>query len=121
MHKIKEGPADKSYGIHVAQLAELPEELINRANEILLALEQNDQPIIPISNPTAKPEHTKVEKVMEEDAQLSFFDAPKEAIKVELNTKEKKILEKIKDIDILDLTPLQAINTLYELQKKLKN
>lgn len=121
LHKIKEGPADKSYGIHVAQLAELPEELINRANEILLALEQNDQPIIPISNSTQKPVPSKEQKVLEEDAQLSFFDAPKETIKIELTTKEKRILEKIKDIDILDLTPLQAINTLYELQKKLKN
>ena len=42
LHKIKEGPADKSYGIHVAQLADLPKELINRANEILTALEQSD-------------------------------------------------------------------------------
>ncbi len=43
LHKIKEGPADKSYGIHVAKLAELPEEVIVRANEILLTLEKNDE------------------------------------------------------------------------------
>ena len=48
LHKIKEGPADKSYGIHVAKLAELPEELINRANEILTALEQTDDQTVPV-------------------------------------------------------------------------
>ncbi|MDP4171068.1 MAG: DNA mismatch repair protein MutS, partial [Bacillota bacterium] len=47
LHKIKEGPADKSYGIHVAQLAELPDELIKRANEILLSLEDPAQHAVP--------------------------------------------------------------------------
>ena len=45
LHKIKEGPTDKSYGIHVAKLAELPIELINRANEILASLENQDKNI----------------------------------------------------------------------------
>jgi DNA mismatch repair protein MutS len=115
LHKIKEGPADKSYGIHVAQLAELPAELIDRANEILTALEQSDaQPVTP------KPEVVKVVEPQEQPAQLSFFDEPKEAKKQELTSKEKRVLEKMKELDILDLTPLQAINLLYELQKKLK-
>ncbi|WP_223588327.1 DNA mismatch repair protein MutS [Neobacillus bataviensis] len=112
LHKIKEGPADKSYGIHVAQLAELPAELIDRANEILTALEQPEAvQIVPV----------KVEaKVVEKPAQLSFFDEPQEPKKPELSTKEKKVLDKIKELDLLDVTPLQAINMLYELQKKLK-
>ncbi|SFA72798.1 MULTISPECIES: DNA mismatch repair protein MutS [unclassified Bacillus (in: firmicutes)] len=129
LHKIKEGAADKSYGIHVAQLAELPEELIERANEILLSLEQQDQQgAAKIQPSSAKKEKAKplqpVEtvKIQDEDAQLSFFDATVTPTpKVELNTKEKKIVEQIKGLDILDLTPLQAINTLYELQKKLKS
>ncbi|MGG3466737.1 DNA mismatch repair protein MutS [Neobacillus pocheonensis] len=112
LHKIKEGPADKSYGIHVAQLAELPAELIERANEILTALEQPDVvQAVPI----------KVEaRVVEQPAQLSFFDEPKDPKKQELSSKEKKVLDKIKELDLLDVTPLQAINMLYELQKKLK-
>nr|WP_263327845.1 DNA mismatch repair protein MutS [Neobacillus sp. Marseille-Q6967] len=117
LHKIKEGPADKSYGIHVAQLAELPKELIYRANEILTALEHSDPPT-PVTN---KAQATCEEKkVQEQAAQLSFFDEPKETKKPELTSKEKRVLEKMKEIDILDLTPLQAINVLYELQKKLK-
>jgi DNA mismatch repair protein MutS len=110
LHKIKEGPADKSYGIHVAQLAELPAELIQRANEILTALEKSDETVV-----------LPVVKTTEQQAQLSFFDEqPAESRKHEPTAKEKKVLEKIKDLDILDMTPLQAMNLLYELHKKLK-
>jgi DNA mismatch repair protein MutS len=118
LHKIKEGPADKSYGIHVAQLAGLPSELISRANEILTALEQSD-----IQPDTPKKDVVKVAEVVEvqeQPAQLSFFDEPKDVKKQELSSKEKRVIEKMKELDILDLTPLQAINMLYELQKKLK-
>jgi DNA mismatch repair protein MutS len=115
LHKIKEGPADKSYGIHVAQLANLPKELINRANDILTALEQSDVQAIPARMEVVK------EPQRENLAQLSFFDEPKEAKKQELSSKEKRVIDKMKELDILDLTPLQAINMLYELQKKLKH
>lgn len=115
LHKIKEGPADKSYGIHVAQLAGLPSGLISRANEILTALEQSDP-----QDSKPKMEAIKEVKVEEKPAQLSFFDEPKDVKKQELSSKEKRVIEKMKDLDILDLTPLQAINMLYELQKKLK-
>jgi DNA mismatch repair protein MutS len=113
LHKIKEGPTDKSYGIHVAQLAELPKELIHRANEILSALEK----------PDVKPVAVKstVKEIKEQPAQLSFFDEPKEPRKQELSSKEKKVLDKMKELDLLDITPLQAINLLYDLQKKLKS
>ena len=115
LHKIKEGPADKSYGIHVAQLAGLPSGLISRANEILTALEQSDP-----QGSKPKMEAIKEVQVEEQPAQLSFFDEPKDVKKQELSSKEKRVIEKMKDLDILDLTPLQAINMLYELQKKLK-
>ena len=115
LHKIKEGPADKSYGIHVAQLAELPKELIQRANEILTALEQNDRQPTPIIK-----EASSFKKEKHEQAQLSFFDEPSEPKKHEPSSKEKKVVEKIKELDLLDVTPLQAINLLYDLQKKLK-
>jgi DNA mismatch repair protein MutS len=114
LHKIKEGPTDKSYGIHVAQLAGLPTELISRANEILSALEEADNQTV-----TTKTVAVKEVKQPAQPAQLSFFDeqAPK---KLEATSKEKRVVEKIKELDLLDVTPLQAINMLYDLQKKLK-
>ncbi|MDQ0199898.1 DNA mismatch repair protein MutS [Neobacillus ginsengisoli] len=132
LHKIKEGPADKSYGIHVAQLAELPQELIRRANEILTALEQKDAQTEPMTKeqklqekPVGKTIPAKEKIILEEPfseqpAQLSFFDEPKEPKRHEHSSKEKRVLEKIKELDLLDVTPLQAINLLYELHKKLK-
>ncbi|SDL97516.1 DNA mismatch repair protein MutS [Bacillus sp. OK048] len=113
LHKIKDGPTDKSYGIHVAQLAELPKELIHRANEILSALEKPG--VQPVSV------KTEVKEIKEQPAQLSFFDEPKDAKKQELSSKEKKVIDKMRELDLLDITPLQAINLLYELQKKLKS
>ncbi|MED3573325.1 DNA mismatch repair protein MutS [Cytobacillus praedii] len=114
LHKIKEGAADKSYGIHVAQLAELPAELITRANEILTKLEQKDKQI------KQPPAGKKMNNIAEDAAQLSFFDEPAEKKPSALSTKEKRIIEKVRDIDILDMTPMEALNTLYELHKKLK-
>ncbi|MFY2154184.1 DNA mismatch repair protein MutS [Cytobacillus firmus] len=114
LHKIKEGAADKSYGIHVAQLAELPNELIVRANEILTGLESND------SHPMKK-EIPAAEKIAEPAAQLSFFEEPEDVKKPSIGSKEKKIIDKVKALDILDMTPMQALNTLYELHRKLKN
>ncbi|WP_180960225.1 DNA mismatch repair protein MutS [Neobacillus cucumis] len=121
LHKIKEGPADKSYGIHVAQLAELPAELIRRASEILAELEQTDAQMAPVKKVDEQqvPEN-KIETPAEQPAQLSFFDEPAAPKKVEPTSKEKRVIDKIKELDLLDVTPLQAINLLYELQKKLK-
>lgn len=114
LHKIKEGAADKSYGIHVAQLAELPNELIVRANEILTGLESNDPGPVKKEIPAA-------EKMAEPAAQLSFFEEPEDVKKPSISSKEKKIIDKVKALDILDMTPMQALNTLYELHRKLKN
>ncbi|MBU8729214.1 DNA mismatch repair protein MutS [Cytobacillus oceanisediminis] len=114
LHKIKEGAADKSYGIHVAQLAELPNELIVRANEILTGLESNDPAPVKKEIPAA-------EKMAEPAAQLSFFEDSEDVKKPSISSKEKKIIDKVKALDILDMTPMQALNTLYELHRKLKN
>ncbi|MFO1445991.1 DNA mismatch repair protein MutS [Bacillus sp. Bva_UNVM-123] len=110
LHKIKEGAADKSYGIHVAQLAELPHELIIRANEILNRLEQKDD----------APEKIVTESAQPSD-QLSFFTEPIEVKEPVLSSKEKRMIEKVKSLDILEMTPIQALNILYDLHKKLKN
>ncbi|MBK5445994.1 MULTISPECIES: DNA mismatch repair protein MutS [unclassified Peribacillus] len=124
LHKIKEGPADKSYGIHVAKLADLPKQLIDRAADILAQLEnENGQ----AKELPAQPAVVSKEQITEtapkaevNEAQLSFFreEAPKE--KISSSPKEKKVLDDIKSLDILEMTPLEAMNILYKLQKKLK-
>jgi DNA mismatch repair protein MutS len=114
LHKIKEGAADKSYGIHVAKLAELPKELIERAKEILAQLEHHGKQETAVS----------VEQKVAEMTQLSFFEEDpltKSEEKVSYSKKEKKVLDEIRAIDLLEMTPIAALNKLYELQKQLKN
>ncbi|MGX1264537.1 DNA mismatch repair protein MutS [Rossellomorea marisflavi] len=112
LHKIKEGAADRSYGIHVAELAELPPILITRANEILSTLESK------------KGMEESAATIVKEDepGQLSFFEEGKKqkTAEKEISTKETKILEELKKLDILDMTPIDAMNTLYGIHKKLK-
>ena len=122
LHKIKEGAADKSYGIHVAQLAELPEALIDRAQELLTTFEQTDTYIKEVA---VVKESVKVEErtEKEEEAQLSFFDSEtkeKKPAKM-LNPREKQIVSKLKSLDILEMTPMEALNILYDLHKKVRN
>lgn len=113
LHQIKEGAADKSYGIHVAQLAELPDDLIARAQDILKELENTGtKPELPAQEPKSV--------VKEKPAQLSFFDeGEKPAEKTKLSKKEKQVLDTFKSINLLDMTPLEAMNEMYKLQKKL--
>ncbi|MFS0751770.1 DNA mismatch repair protein MutS [Oceanobacillus sp. 1P07AA] len=114
LHQIKEGAADQSYGIHVAKLAELPNELIERASVILEELEDG-------SNSKSTPTKDKLES-----GQLSFF--VEEAGKREETSKQEKpqnqheqsVIEELKSVNVLDLTPLEAMNELYRLQKGLK-
>lgn len=80
LHQIKEGAADKSYGIHVAQLAELPGDLIARAQDILKELEHSgNKPEVPVQKPQVK----------EEPAQLSFFDEAESRLKHQSFQKRK--------------------------------
>ena len=96
LHKVKEGAIDKSYGINVASLAHLPREVIERANEILAVYENSS--------------NIKKSNVL----QTSFdFDEKKE------NTENELILE-LKKIDPLHLTPMDALNKLYEIVEKAK-
>jgi len=122
LHKIKEGPADKSYGIHVAQLAGLPKELISRATEILSSMEKQEAKKIPVLPDGMENEGQQTVKPQQAAAsQLSFFDEPVEPKKPNLSSKERKVVERLKELDILNLTPLEAMNVLYELQKKARN
>ena len=132
LHKIKEGPTDKSYGIHVAKLAELPDELITRANEILASLEEHiGKQIVeePLNVPNQSAEQVNepvlnteivTEKLTAEEGQLSFFEDNQTEKKTTISAKEKKVLEKVRELDVLDMTPMQAMNILYELHKKMK-
>lgn len=116
LHKVKEGPADKSYGIHVAELADLPQSLIQRAEEILGELEQangKQKPAVPVKE--GMKEHTVIS---ESNEQLAFFSEPKESA---VDKHEKKVLNEIKNLNLLEMNPLQALNVLFSLQKKLRN
>ena len=92
LHKVKEGPIDKSYGIHVARLAGLPEDLLKRASEFLASYES----------------YEKREVFVQQS--LNF----------EEKHEDNKLEEKIKEIDILKMTPMDAINFLYELKNTIK-
>ncbi len=93
LHKIKMGAVDKSYGIHVASLAQLPKSLIDRANEILSVYENKNNKKQPFT-------------------QTSLFLQPEE------EEKENKIEEEIKKLNPLEITPIEALNILYELKKE---
>ncbi|MBC1738243.1 DNA mismatch repair protein MutS [Listeria seeligeri] len=107
LHKIKEGPADKSYGIHVAELAELPTSLIERARRILEQLENDEKKVI-ISN-------EKQPEVIHEEVQLSMFPVEPEQ---KISSKEATLIKEIATLNIMQMTPMDAMNKLYELQSK---
>ena len=115
LRKIVKGGADKSYGIQVAKLAGVPDLVISRAKEIVEELSDEDI-TNRVSEITAK-EHTakkksKAKKYDEVDmAQMSLFDT----------VKDDDVLDELKNIDVGNLTPIDALNTIYRLQNKLKN
>lgn len=114
LRKIIKGGADKSYGIQVARLAGVPDMVIDRAKEIADQLMDNDiiEKVQSIAVDHSKNEKKKVTHYDEVDlTQMSLFDT----------VKDEDVLEELKNIDISNLTPLDALNTLYQLQNKLKN
>ncbi|MCQ2009027.1 MAG: DNA mismatch repair protein MutS [Sporolactobacillus sp.] len=121
LHKVLDGKADKSYGIHVAKLAGLPDNLIERADEILRGLEQSPEQS-PASETFPKREAAAAAEVArEEPEQLVLFAEPKkETGSSELGKHERKVLHDLSKIELLAMTPMDAMNTLYQLQKELK-
>ncbi len=91
LHKIKEGSVDKSYGIHVAKLANLPNSVIQRASEILKVYENSE-----------KKRDIKIQEALPID---------------ELMPKKSKIEEQLEKIDPLEITPIEALNILYNLKQ----
>lgn len=101
LRKIMKGGADKSYGIQVAKLAGVPDTVIIRAKEIVMQLTENDI--------TGKVQHITLNEV--ELEQISLFDT----------VKDEDIVNELKELDVSNLTPIEALNALYRLQNKLKN
>lgn len=99
MHKVKQGAVENSYGIHVARLADLPDEVISRAQEILSTFETPD-------------EISKINQGRE--------TKPAEYIQPTFDLFESQVEEKIKQLDIARMTPIDALNMLYQLQEQLK-
>ncbi|MBF0357721.1 MAG: DNA mismatch repair protein MutS [Magnetococcales bacterium] len=104
LHTIVPGAASSSYGIHVAELAGLPKEVVIRAREVLSQLEDAEQ-----KKPASSTAKNSGEQEYKEPTQLSLFmDAPPEPA-----------LNELKALDPDDLTPKQALDTLYRLKKML--
>ncbi|MBS4980426.1 MAG: DNA mismatch repair protein MutS [Lachnospiraceae bacterium] len=113
LRKIVKGGADKSYGIQVAKLAGVPESVIARAKEIVGELSEADI-TTKVREISAQGTETKArqKKYDEVDlAQMSLFDT----------VRDDDVLEELKEIDVSNLTPMDALNTIYRLQNKLKN
>ena len=96
LHEVRDGKADQSYGIHVARLADLPDSLIERAQVLLSEFEQAEP--VPVAAPVKAP-------VQEEPVdQLSLF------------SEADPLRETMASLDLINMTPLEALNTLYRLQ-----
>ena len=117
LRKIIRGGADKSYGIQVARLAGLPDLVIDRAKELVEQLTDNDiteklQSFEAAGTGSGSKAASKPVHYDEVDlAQMSLFDT----------TSDADVLRELSEVDIQNLTPLDALNTLYRLQSRLKN
>ena len=100
LHEVHPGRADKSYGIHVAKLAELPDSLIDRARTILSELES--EATKPALNEQSAPPQ------VEEVSQLSLFES------------NDAVREQLLKLDLLAMNPIEAMQALYELQQTAK-
>ncbi len=113
LRKIIQGGADKSYGIQVAKLAGVPDMVIDRAKEIVAQLSENDitEKVQSIAV-DIKSDHKKMQAYDEVDLQqFSLFDT----------VKDEDVLQELLEVDVMNMTPVDAMNTLYRLQSKLKN
>ena len=114
LRKIVKGGADRSYGIQVAKLAGVPDIVISRAKEICNELVNTDitSRVRDISVGGQTERKRPVKKLDEVDlAQMSLFDT----------VKDDDVIEELKNLDISHMTPMDAMNELYNLQNKLKN
>ncbi len=99
LRKIIKGSTDRSYGIHVAKLANMPNCVIKKAQERLINLEKNQNQVL--KNP--------------KNEQLILFD-----LNDKLNKKLQKVIDEIKNIDINNLTPVEALQKIFYLKQKIE-
>ncbi|WP_203641755.1 DNA mismatch repair protein MutS [Levilactobacillus andaensis] len=149
LHQMQPGPADKSYGIHVAKLAGMPDSLLQRADVILRGLEQEakEKPAVaavtaatpveepevavePVAEPAttvAKPESAAVEPTSATE-QPAEAETPTVATdqqlslftdEPELNPAQAKVLAQLKDLNLMGMTPMAIMNQVYQWQQKL--
>lgn len=113
LRKIVKGGADRSYGIQVAKLAGVPQTVIDRAKELAEELSEHDITEQAAEKSSIAPaKKQKPRKADEVDLhQMSFFDT----------VSDEDVLRELKEVDVTAMTPIEAMNTLYSLQNKLKN
>ena len=116
LRKIVKGGADKSYGIQVAKLAGVPDSVIERAKELVEELSHADITVrareIAENSANSQPQRRSVPRPDEVDMlQMSIFDT----------VKDDDIVKELKELELSTMTPIDALNTLYRLQNKLKN
>ncbi len=112
LRKIVAGGADKSYGIQVARLAGVPENVLKRAKELVEQLVTSD--ITSAVRDMTKKEKNSEQKPHYDEVdmtQMSFFDT----------VQDNSIVDEIKELDLSNLTPMDAMNILYSLQNKIRN
>ena len=128
LHKVSAGPADKSYGIHVAKLAGMPEDLLKRADQILSSLEKKDVklPTIPASieqqSEASKVKEKTVHPVtqpplVDPNGQVELFGTPAPKAK---DPAAAKIIKQLKNLNLMGMTPMDVMNQIYQWQQKLK-
>lgn len=110
LRKIVKGGADKSYGIQVAKLAGVPDTIIQRAKELVEELSDADITAA-VKDLTAPKKKQKIQYDQVDMAQMSLFDT----------VQDNDIINEIKGLEIGNLTPMEALNILYNLQNKIKN
>lgn len=122
LHRVEAGPADKSYGIHVAKLAGLPDALLKRADTILTKLE-GAEPTTPTpveEKPVSKPASATPEPqfVTEASGQMDLFGPVPTAKPA--NAKMDRVLKQLKELDLMGMTPMEVMNQVYQWQRKLR-
>ena len=119
LRKIVEGGADHSYGIEVAKLAGLPDKVIKRAKDILKELENNTDIKETAVDTEFKTNNEVKSKVQESSTEDYLIDTPMQ-MDFSMLAKEE-IIKELKDIDIINITPMKAFNKLYEIINKAKD
>ncbi|HIZ96021.1 MAG TPA: DNA mismatch repair protein MutS, partial [Candidatus Ligilactobacillus excrementavium] len=123
LHQMQAGPADRSYGVHVAKLAGLPDSLLKNAAQILANLEQEGQRS---PQPHTQSQATEVaesqEEILEEkttdpqaDQQLSLFSEPDPTT----TPVDAKVVGELKNANLMAMTPMEVMNAVYKWQSRL--